>query len=108
MGGRRGRRSGEAQAALGRKAGPMKHRLEPRGGSKVEEWEHEYLGQPEDEVCCAMRQPTDSEGNDLGTGLLDSCPRPATHQSRNGLLPMCDWHSEYYRRWIGPVERRPE
>lgn len=29
------RRSGEAQAALGRvSGGPMKHRLEPRGGSK--------------------------------------------------------------------------
>jgi hypothetical protein len=28
------RRSGTAIVALGRKAGPMKHRLEPRGGSK--------------------------------------------------------------------------
>lgn len=28
------RRSGEAQAAQHRKAGPMKHRLEPRGGAK--------------------------------------------------------------------------
>ncbi len=28
------RRSGEAQAAQHRKAGPMKHRLQPRGGSQ--------------------------------------------------------------------------
>ncbi len=28
------RRSGEAMAALGRKAGPMGHRLQPRGGAK--------------------------------------------------------------------------
>jgi hypothetical protein len=28
------RRSGEAVAAMGRKAGPMKHRLEPRGGAR--------------------------------------------------------------------------
>lgn len=28
------RRSGEAQAAQHRKAGPMKHRLAPRGGAK--------------------------------------------------------------------------
>ncbi len=31
------RRSGEAQAALGRKAGPMRHRLQPRGGARNEQ-----------------------------------------------------------------------
>ena len=35
-------------AALGRKAGPMRHRLEPRGGSRVEEWEHHELDKEED------------------------------------------------------------
>lgn len=39
-----GRRSGEAQAAMGRRAGPMKHRNTPRGGARNEQEEllHEY------------------------------------------------------------------
>lgn len=42
------RRSGEAQAAMGRKAGPMDHRLEPRGGAKNE---HAELLEQDDVVC---------------------------------------------------------
>lgn len=35
------KRSGEAQAAQHRKAGPMKHRLTPRGGSQKDEWDYD-------------------------------------------------------------------
>lgn len=44
------KRSGEALAALSRKTGPMRHRLEPRGGSQREDWEEDdsaYAVEPE-------------------------------------------------------------
>lgn len=84
-------------AALGRKAGPMRHRLEPRGGAKNEDLSEEL------EELCVMRQPTDSEGSDLGGPLLDRCERLPTHVSNRGAIPMCDWHAVYYRRYIGKV-----
>lgn len=50
------RRSGEGQAALGRKAGPMRHRLEPRGGARNDQPEYmeEHMAE-----------------NDEGEGFLD-------------------------------------
>lgn len=51
-----GRRSGEAQAAQRRNAGPMKHRLTPRGGSQkldLEEW---------DGFCASGKHGLDYEG----------------------------------------------
>jgi hypothetical protein len=89
-------------AALGRKAGPMRHRLEPRGGSKIEEWEYPEENEP---VSCTMRQPVDSDGSDVGGPLLDSCPRPAIHGNQYSLIAMCDWHTLYYERFIGPLKK---
>ncbi len=40
----RKRRSGEAVAAQHRKAGPMRHRLEPRGGATNPDWTEEKDG----------------------------------------------------------------
>lgn len=52
------RRSGEAQAALGRKAGPMRHRLAPRGGAK----------------------------NDQADLLAEVCPDGCTHRDESDCL----------------------
>lgn len=82
----------------------MRHRLEPRGGSRVEEWE--WLDTEDEDVTCSMLQPVDSDGRHIdGADLLERCPRPATHGSRNHLIRMCDWHAKYYDRYIGPVKK---
>ncbi len=77
-----GRRSGEAQAALGRKAPVMKHRLEPRGGSQpaIEREECSVcLGSGMIETCLGCDELTEDcecdypEGDPPGV-LSDACP----------------------------------
>lgn len=53
-----------------------------------------------------MRQPVDSLGKDNGDGLIDSCPRPVTHFSLYGRIPMCTWHAKFYDEYIGDVVRK--
>lgn len=53
-----GKRSGEAQAAQRRNAGPMRHRLQPRGGAKAEDFSEEIW----DGFCPAGKHGLDYEG----------------------------------------------
>ena len=89
------RRSGEAMAALGRKAGPMRHRLEPRGGARNEDYTEE--DGPED--GCTMRQDL----WDDNVYLDEPCPRPVTHLDTSGKIKMCDEHADFYERYIGKI-----
>ena len=68
-------RSGTAAAALGRKAGPMRHRLEPRGGAT----------------------------NEVADLLADVCPfHPETCDRENHEKVACDEHADYWTNEMNP------
>lgn len=71
----RNKRSGEALAALSRRAPTMKHRLEPKGGSQKYDWDLEAGPTPEDLVAAVTEwrdAPCDSEECD-GDNHMENC-----------------------------------
>jgi hypothetical protein len=62
----KGRRSGEAVAARSRNsAGPMRHRLEPRGGARNNH--ANYLDSDGDNSCCEVPQGAYVDGEEMTT-----------------------------------------
>jgi hypothetical protein len=76
------RRSGEAQAALGRRAPVMKHRLTPRGGSKnnVADVLAEH----------GLEQPYDDSDTFEESPVKHTCERISSFDAVDGQYPTCD------------------